>query len=111
MFKQMELVTSYFGYWPEFADGKVVRITYDATGVIELVIFYIDAENQKAAHVGLRFVSVTDVVITELRSENVIDSLSLSEDAPHRVSVEACYGLSGTFMCKNVEVLYVYAYE
>lgn len=109
MIKNKDLVTSHFGYWPEFADGKVNGLTFDVSGVIELVIHYIDGEKQKPATIGLRFSSVSDVTLNELRSENVIDSLSISANDPHTVTIEACYGLDGTFKCKEIEVLYVNA--
>ena len=40
-------------------------------------------------------------------SENVIDSLRISGDAPYHISIEACYGVNGAFICAGVEVLYV----
>ena len=55
MIKNKELVTSHFGYWPEFADGKVMRLTFDYSGDIEIVVHYIDAEKQKSGNIGLRF--------------------------------------------------------
>jgi hypothetical protein len=109
MIKKKELVILHFGYWPEFADGKVNRFTFDASGAIELVIHYMDAENQISGYIGFRFGSVSDVELTELRSENVIDSFSINASEPHTVTIEACYGLVGTFMCKEIEVLYVNA--
>ncbi len=109
MIKNKELVTSHFGYWPEFSDGKIDRLVFDKTGTIELVIRYIDSEKQKSAHIGLRFSSVSDVILTELRSENVIDSLLISGETSHNISIEACYGVDGSFMCKDIEVLYVNA--
>jgi hypothetical protein len=109
MIKNRELVTSHFGYWPEFADGKVMRFAFDYSGVIELVVHYIDAEKQKSGHIGFRFDSVSDVELMELRSENVIDVLGISGGGPHTVTIDACCGLYGTFMCREIEVLYVNA--
>lgn len=52
---------------------------------------------------------MSDVILTELRSENVIDSLLISGETSHNISIEACYGVDGSFMCKDIEVLYVNA--
>jgi len=107
MITKEKLVTSYFGYWPEFADGKIEKLTYDATRGIELAVHYIDSVKQKSAHIGLRFGSVSDVSLNNLLSEKVIDSLRIIGSEPHGISIDACYGLDGSFKCKDVEVLYV----
>jgi hypothetical protein len=105
MLKKNELVTSYFGYWPEFSDGKIEKIVFDSGGALELTIHYIDVDQKKAAQVGLRFEAVSDIELTDFRSENVVDRLRIGGDAPHSVSLEPCYGLGGTFVCKGIEVL------
>lgn len=61
-------VESYFGYWPEFCDGKIKSLTYAQPGTITLEISYEDAEKQKGAEVTLTFSGVTDVELSELRS-------------------------------------------
>lgn len=100
---------SYFGYWPEFADGKIMRFLIEMPGTIELAIHYIDSEKKKSAHIGLRFYCVSEVLLRELGVENVIDSLQIVGEAPHSIAIDACYGIYGTFLCKDVEVLHVNA--
>ena len=104
MIKHAEEVESYFGYWPLFCDGKIKSLAYVQPGTISLAIFYVDAEKQKAAEVTLTFSGVTDVELSELRSENVIDALRIPDRLPAQVTLEACYGLAGSFNCAAVEV-------
>src|SRR6185312_2217799 len=104
MISHAELVESIFGYWPEFADGRIEFFSFEQPGIICLRIFYIDSQIDKAATVTLQFTGVTDVDLSELRKENVVDALSVSEASPFLVTIEACYGLGGTFVCTSVEV-------
>jgi Immunity protein 50 len=104
MISQSESVKSIFGYWPEFADAKVVLVAYEQPDVIRLHLSYIDVQLEKAAVVSLQFSGVKDLELTGLSSENVLDSLSISADMPMRVELEACYGLSGSFTCTGAEV-------
>jgi hypothetical protein len=97
-------VESYFGYWPLFCDSKIKSLTFTQPGTITLDISYEDAEKQKGAEVTLTFSGVTDIALSELRSENVIDALRIPTDLPGLVTLEACYGLAGSFQCAAVEV-------
>lgn len=107
MIEHADKVESYFGYWPLFCDGKIKSIAFVQPGTITLVIFYIDADKQKGAEVTLTFSGVTDLELSELNSENVIDALHISEELPIQVMLEACYGLAGRFKCAAAEVSYV----
>jgi hypothetical protein len=104
MIAHAEKVESHFGYWPLFCDGKINSLAYIQPGAITLVISYADAEKQKAAEVTLTFSGVTDVELSDLKSENVIDALRIPEALPDQVTLEACYGLAGSFKCAAVEV-------
>ena len=104
MISHAELVEDFFGYWPEFADAKVVNFGWAQPGAIELALHYIDAARGKDAVVNLRFSGVSNVGLTDLMSENVVDCLSISPGPPVAVELEACYGLAGTFQCSAVEV-------
>jgi len=104
MISQSENVISIFGYWPQFADAKVALIAYEPPGTIRLDLSYIDAEMQKAAVVRLRFTGVRELALSELLSENVLDSLTISDETPMRVELEPCYGLGGSFTCTGAEV-------
>jgi hypothetical protein len=99
-----ETVESIFGYWPEFSDGRIELFSFERPGIICLGISYIDSNIQKAAVVSLRFSGVTDVDLSELCSENIVDVLSISSESPTVVTIESCYGLCGTFKCTAAEV-------
>jgi hypothetical protein len=104
MISHAEAVESIFGYWPEFADGRIELFSFEWPGVICLRISYIDSNIQKAAIVSLKFSGVTDVNLSELDSENIVDVLSISPSPSNLVTIESCYGLCGTFKCTAVEV-------
>jgi len=104
MISNSELVEAFFGYWPEFADAKGIKFGWAQSGAVDLALHYIDAGRGKNAIVSFRFDGVTNVRITDLVSENVLDCLSISPGTPIAVELEACHGLAGTFQCSNVEV-------
>lgn len=105
MIQKSDIVVSYFGYWPEFCDGKILSFLYEAPDLLQLAISYIDADKALGAQIQFRFVGVSDVNFSELRSENVIDSLRLMEGDPNRVELEAAYGLAGSFNFQAAEVV------
>ncbi|OZB58541.1 MAG: hypothetical protein B7X39_18020 [Lysobacterales bacterium 14-68-21] len=104
MISHSETVESIFGYWPEFADGRIELFSFEWPGIICLRIAYIDSNTKKAAIVSLRFSGVTDIELSELHSENIVDVLSISSEPPNIVTIESCYGLCGTFKCTAAEV-------
>ena len=104
MITRAEEVESYFGYWPLFCDGKIKSFAYVQPGTIALAISYVDIQKQKAAEVTLTFLGVTNIELSELRSENVIDALRFPQELPALVTIEACYGLEGSFKCSAIEV-------
>ena len=105
MIENGEQVSSYFGYWPEFCDGEIESFTYKSIGAIELCVFYIDANLNKSAHVTLEFNGVSDAVLNNLFSTNVIDEISITGNDTFTVSIKACYGLGGEFKCKSIKVV------
>jgi hypothetical protein len=104
MIENAEKVSSYFGYWPEFCDAKIESFSYNSSGIIELSIFYIDADLNKTAHIALQFSGVTEVSLSDLFSENVIDEISIEGTGPFNISIESCFGLGGSFKCDSVRV-------
>lgn len=105
MFANSEAVTSHFGYWPEFADGRVLRFSFEALGTISLSLRYGDALTGRSGEVDLRFEQVTRVELDELREQNVLDALVLTNDSPRKVRLEAAYGLHGSFACESATVV------
>ena len=99
------MVESYFGYWPEFCDAKITSILYEAHSCLVLGLSYIDSDLEKAADIQLKFLAVSDLEFTGLESENVIDALRISGETPIAVTLEACCGLDGRFICGAVQVL------
>ncbi|MCW8943719.1 MAG: immunity 50 family protein [Sedimenticola sp.] len=108
MIKDRGKVVNHFGYWPEFADGKFTRFSYENIGLIEASIIYIDSNTSKVARIALKFNGVTDIQLSELKSENVIDEMSFIGESPTTVVIKACYGLNGSFMCTEIEVCSVH---
>lgn len=104
MIRNADLVERHFGYWPEFCDAKIKQISFDARGVLSLALDYVDVERGKRGRVSLVFSGVTDLLLTEMRNENVIDVLDISESPPYTVEIDACYGVGGTFKCTAIEV-------
>ncbi len=104
MISHSELVEELFGYWPEFADAKVVELSWRQSSALHLALHYIDAEQSKGATVGLLFQGVTDLQLSELGTENVLDLLAIVPGQPIVVELVPCFGLGGTFKCSSVEV-------
>lgn len=100
-------VIEYFGYWPQFCDAKVQSFAFIPPRTIKLSLFYIDSDKNKRAEIELVFSGVTDMELNELRTENVIDELSIREGSATEVSIEAAFGLCGSFSCAKGEVAHV----
>jgi hypothetical protein len=79
MILRADLVESFFGYWPDFADEKITSFTFEATGSISTVISYIDSKLRKSALIELRFSGVSKVDLSCPMSENVIDALRIPD--------------------------------
>jgi len=105
MVANSESVTSHFGYWPEFADGTVLRFSLEAPGTISLSLRYGDAMTARSGEVDLRFERVTSAELSELREQNVLDALVLTDGSPMMVRLEAAFGLHGSFKCESAAVV------
>jgi hypothetical protein len=104
MISGADAVTSIFGYWPEFADARLLSFGYTDEGIVTLNLSYIDASAGKGALVSLAFSGALDIELTDLASENVLDCLTISEGAPMTVTLEPCIGLGGSFTCTAAAV-------
>ena len=109
MINNKEKVTNIFGYWPEFCDAKIKEVHFQNPNKLDLVIFYIDCEQEKRAEITIRFSDLSNVLLSDLMSNNVIDLLSISNSAPYNITIEACYGLNGSFTCSSIAVTNVSA--
>ena len=108
MIANSHLVTEHFGYWPEFCDAHLEGFAFETSGTILFSLFYIASDINKKAHIHFRFTGVSDIDLSELRSENVIDEIKIENSSPIAVSIEAACGLWGSFYCENVEVTNVH---
>lgn len=104
MIAKADAVKAYFGYWPQFSDGRIVSL-FLSDGVIQLAVRYRDTDLGKAAEVRIRFSETSEIALNELASQNILDDLSVKGDGPFVVSLEACCGINGEFKCGAVEVL------
>ena len=106
-----ELVVSYFGYWPIFADSKIVELYINnETNSIKMVIHYIDSDKNKKAKISLVFSGVKELELNEVRTENVLDELAIdNKESFYQITLISCFGVSGKFSCTSVAVEYVHA--
>lgn len=101
MINYQEEVLAYFGYWPAFCDGEVVSFARDSDA-IELEINYIDADQALGAHIKLKFFGISNVDLSEHLRGSVVDTLKILSGDLHRVIIEPCYGLGGSFKCREI---------
>lgn len=105
-----ELVVNELGYWPEFADAKIIELVYisqpDATNNLSILLHYIDMEINRDLKVKVVLHGISDMFFNEFLSENVIDRLTISKvDSSNNIfEIEACVGLHGSCKCKFVTV-------
>ncbi|MGY1424165.1 Imm50 family immunity protein [Lysobacter sp. A289] len=104
MISKSDAVTSIFGYWPEFADARLISFSYSADSSVTLELFYIDVSAGKGAVVSLLFAGVRDIELNDLASDNVLDRLAIAEGSPLLVTLEPCIGLGGSFTCTAATV-------
>ena len=104
MIAQAEQVECYFGYWPDFSDGNITRFSCEDGATISLTIDYIDSDQNKAAQVEIKFTGISNMELTDFKSQNIIDVLCISHGQQIKVELEASYGLNGHFHCCAVEV-------
>jgi len=102
MIDYQEEVFAYFGYWPAFCDAQIISFIR-TNDTIEMEINYIDADKALGARVKLIFNGVSEVDLSEEHIPgSVVDTLRILSGNRHRVSIEPCYGLGGTFECKEI---------
>ena len=108
LIRNSEKVISYFGYWPEFCDAKILsfhlmKSDKDIRLIIKLK--YIDSDLNKSAGIELTFESVRGLNINNIFDENVIDLITIRRpegDQGYSISIEACSGCSGEFYCNGI---------
>ena len=119
-----ELVTSRFGEWPSFHDAEVVRLELRRfpTPRIELDLYYFrtDRETDTSGRfrredeciVVLWFKDIEDVVLEGFNLQNVLACMTIEVvDEVFQVVLHPCYGVSGQFRCREMEVREVRAIQ
>ena len=103
----IELVETYFGYWPEFSDAKIncLKIHFQ-TQILTLSLHYIDSDKNKEADIIFAFYGVNKIELNELLEQNILDQLLIENttDGNFLISIKACYGVVGSLNCNKIEV-------
>jgi hypothetical protein len=104
-----------FGYWPSFHDAEILQVHLDRTNESWLKIHTwettkeLDHEGHfvldKHVVVTLTLRDLEDLDLIGFNHQNVIFGLSISPgETGIEISLEACYGLAGTMIAKNVSL-------
>lgn len=102
MIEYQREVKETFGYWPAFCDGHIVGFKADSSS-IKLKIDYIDSDKSIRSLVEINFSNVSDVQLSEYAEGSVIDTLRILSGSNHKVVLEPCYGLGGSFSCQKIQ--------
>jgi len=105
-----------FGDWPSFHDAEVLSLILDRSERTLDVAFYVfrtSGEHNSAGQfirsdevlVRMRFYGISELSLFDFNEQNVLSDLSLIEESTEkRVRLHGLYGLSGSFLCKAIEV-------
>ena len=98
---------TYFGYWPEFCDSKLLRFYVDLEKYeILLSLEYLDVDQGLSCRVDFICSAVFELSMSELRSGAVIESLDFKylDAGGVCVEVRGVYGVRGEFNCRNLSL-------
>jgi hypothetical protein len=122
-----EQVSNVFGYWPDFHDAEVVRMSlhrtadYDSgpTIFMDVHVFEITKEVDEKGYfklqhhllVTFRFDGVHDVDLSGFNNQNALNKLVVRDigtpafpEPQHEVVLDAAHGVSATFQCNEIMV-------
>ncbi|AIZ63955.1 hypothetical protein PK28_10130 [Hymenobacter sp. DG25B] len=114
------LVLEYFGYWPNFHDAEVKKVTFEANpGYYPTVTFLIAASEMttstdelgyfrqaKCCEIELRFIGVKEIDFDGFGHQNVIFSLKFDEqDADLTCTLDSAVGLDAFIIAQSAEVV------
>jgi len=111
-----DLLVSVFGEWPSFHDAEVLSLSLDRSGPridLTLYVFRTTPELNDQGQfkkcdevvVEMRFMEVSDLRFRDFNEQNVLAELSLLEESGgKRVHLYGLYGLTGSFLCEEVEI-------
>lgn len=115
MISGADVLVAELGYWPEFCDAKITELLFQScadTGAnLSLTLRYIDMDKNRDLIVKVVFYGVSNVNFDGLRSDNVIDKLSVSSS--FEIEIESAAGFYGSCKCKLVsaELISVKPYQ
>jgi hypothetical protein len=116
-----EALLSAFGFWPSFHDAEVHSAILDRGNALEppsitLVVYAFSCDRQvdengffrivTSVLVTLKCSDVRESELVDLGHQNVISSMGFESTAEGlvRVTLEPCYGLSGSVLCSQVRI-------
>ena len=102
-----EDIVSYFGYWPEFCDSRILELGLNfSVKEITLLLEYIDNDKGLTAKVTFTFTQVYDFFLSELTDGAVLDLLEFREidSGGFIVLLQGAYGIVGKLSCHKVSV-------
>ena len=102
MIEYQREVEDKFGYWPAFCDGQILEFENDSDA-IRIKIDYIDSDKSIRAIVELTFSEVGDFELSEITKGSVVDTLRILSGSKHKVVLEPCSGLGGSFSCEKIQ--------
>ena len=119
------LVTTLFGYWPDFHDAEVLRLRFEATGdggpalFADVYVFEMTSDVAPNGQyvlknhvvVSFRFSGIDNLEMHGFNAQNAIMGLNISniqegqmEGLAFEVEFEGSFGVSVKFMCRDVVV-------
>ncbi|MCM8813407.1 MAG: immunity 50 family protein [Candidatus Omnitrophica bacterium] len=111
-------VVEYFGKWPSFHDAEITKIEINREGILLKILFYlfimsknIDSRGhyvlEKKSYIEMQFSGIEELKLFDFNVQNVIAGLIIKSAAGGKkyIEIEPCYGLYGSFMCRDIEVM------
>jgi hypothetical protein len=102
----IEILTNFFGYTPNFHDAEILKVTLDRNGPeinMDIIITEISEGKEKACIVTLKFENVYKMELQDFNIQNVIFEIKLLKlKSRIKTIFESSYGLSGFIISLNV---------
>lgn len=116
-----EALISAFGFWPSFHDAEVHSAILDRGDALEppsitLVVYAFSCDREvdengffriaTSVLVTLKCLDVRESELVDLGHQNVVASMGFkpTTEGLVRVTLEPCYGLSGSIVCSQVRI-------
>jgi hypothetical protein len=107
---------NWFGYWPSFHDGEILRLELNRSGPSTLAIHTWEAisevdgngYNVSTKHLVVDFVleGISDLELAGFSHQNVVGSLDIDKtDVGWRLTLSPIYGLAGTIEASRISII------